>query len=172
VRSKVIASAIIAGFGWLTYRLNWWPGWMTREIAAVWAYLLSPLSISHWLFGLLISLFALSVLTIVLLTAVLKSETAPKWISYRTDLFDGLRWSWRYQGTDIDIRSLVPFCPTCDLQLVPITGPSFVNRIRFECEKCQEELLTHEGSVDSLRNKIIRLIHQKIRNETWPGHPA
>lgn len=172
VWSKVIAAAIIAGFGWLTYRLNWWPGWMTRGIATVWAYLLSPLSISHWLFGLLIFLLALSVLTIVFLTAVLKSETAPKWIYYRTDLFDRLRWRWRYQGSDIDIHSLVPFCPICDLQVVPIIGPSFVNKVRFECEKCHQELGTHEGSLDSLQNKVIRLIHQKIRTQTWPEHPA
>jgi hypothetical protein len=168
VWSKVIAAAIIAGFGWLTYRLNWWPGWMTREIARVWAYLLSPLSISHWLFGLFVFLSALVVLGVLYLVAVVlfqkeKAQSPPSWASYTEDVFDGLRWRWRYQGTYIDIDSLAPYCPICDLRLVPIIGPSFVNKIWFKCEKCQEERGTYEGSLNSLQGQVIRLIDQKIR---------
>src|SRR5712664_2715950 len=83
VWSKVIASVIIAGAGWLTYRLNWWPGWMTRRIAGLWisfwTYLSSASAIPHWLLILLILIAVptIVVAAVLMWVAIFQKNPAP-----------------------------------------------------------------------------------------------
>lgn len=180
VGSKVIASVIIAGTGWLTYRLNWWPGWITRRIAglwaSLWAYMLSSFALPHWLLILLI-LFALPTIVFgcvfVWITLFPKKDTTPDgatgphWSSYTTDLFDGLRWRWRYTSEG-GIERVLSFCPVCDFQVFPDTTSSFADRISFHCESCGKNLGTLQGPYSYLDSKVTRLIQQKLRTQSWP----
>ncbi len=167
VWSKVIASVIIAGAGWLTYRLNWWPGWITRKIASLWAYLLSSSVIPRWLLILLILIAVpIIVLACVLMwVALFQKKDNALWSSYTTDFFDGLRWRWRYADGRVD--RLLSFCPVCDFQVFPDTTSSFADRIGFHCESCGKNLGTHQGPYAYLENKVTRLIQQKLRAGSW-----
>jgi hypothetical protein len=174
VWSKVIATAIVAVLGWLTYRLNWWPGWMTQRLARLWTYLLSPSIVPHWILFLLILVAAPSFIIVGVLIwtslfpkTVRQNET-PDWTSYRTDSFDGLRWRWRYLEKG-RIDSLYSFCPVCDYQVFPDSTSRFADRIGFQCESCGKNLGTHQGSYAHLESKVTRLIQQKLRTESWPG---
>ena len=50
---------------------------------------------------------------------------------YTTDLVDGVRWRWTWDGGRIN--NLWCFCPTCDAQLV---SESDYSETRFICERC------------------------------------
>ena len=173
VIAGLIVSVVVGLVTWLAYLLNWLPGWMTRRIAGLWAYLLSPLVFPHWLFILLVFLLiVLGVPTIIAVTTTKRPENAtqslvplalPLRLSYTTDVFDGLRWRWRYAGEKID--QLFPFCPNCDFQVSPNYPTSSKTRVHFQCESCGENLGVRQGPYNDLRSKVTRLIERNIRAE-------
>lgn len=168
VWSKVIAAGIVAAGGlFSTYRLNWWPGWITRRLASLWAYLLSPSTVPHWLLVLLglVGIPIIVLATVLVWIAVFPKATAPNWTSYTTDLFDGLRWRWRYANGCVD--RLLSFCPHCDFQVYPDNTSPFAVIINFHCESCGRNLGTCEGPDNRLNSRVTRLIQQKLRAGTW-----
>lgn len=169
VWSKVISAAILLGAGWVTHRLNWWPGWMTRKIASVWAYLVSRVGVPLWLLALLILVATIAVLFAAFLLWVSLSarrhDVAEPWRSYTSDLFDGLRWRWRYENGAIN--HLFSFCPACDYQVLPDNMSRFSPTVGFHCDGCGRNLGAQEGPYENLVSRVTRLIQQKLRNGDW-----
>jgi hypothetical protein len=87
-----------------------------------------------------------------------------RFLSYTEDTFDRVKWRWRWrQGVDFMhpsfIEDLAPFCPTCDLRIVPqnLPAPSTLSRIR--CEKGCFSLIVSVGCQtfkDDVRLQIER----------------
>ena len=178
VWSKVIAGAMLAaaaGVG--SYLLNWWPS-IGQWLFHAWTSLAQVTPIPRWLVLLLI-LFAVPVILLAAFGVWYwtfrsgEKNQAADWRCYTNDSFFGLRWRWRYVtgGTPVDITC---FCPRCDYQVYPENSGPFrrFEEIRFRCDSCGSKLGEFQESYQSLENKVVRFIQQKLRNGTWMERAA
>lgn len=158
-----------AAFG--SYFLNWWPsiGFFIRSGAK---FAILTTNVPNWLFGLM-SILSLLAVIISFVAVWIKmnpseSELEPDWRSYKSDIFFGLRWRWEYFD-DGNIYDVYTFCPHCDFQVFPYNVSTFrmVDRISFSCDSCKQNLCEIDESLESLENKVRRLIQQKVRNGLW-----
>lgn len=172
VWSKVIAGVILAAGATIgAYFLNWWPiiGRFTRS---GYNFILFTTSVPNWLLVIL-GIVCLPTIFLVLSliwekTHIKNKDTEADWRSYKTDIYFGLRWRWKYfQGGAIhDVNT---FCPLCDFQVFPYNASAYsiIDRIGYHCDSCGSDLGQLDESQGSLENKVIRLIQQKLRNGSW-----
>jgi hypothetical protein len=166
VWSKVIAGVILAGGATAaTSYFRWWDA-VGRFVAQLWGYVVSRTPTPNWL---LAGLTLLAVPTLLLVGRAC-SSTSPRsaLAAYRTDLFFGLRWRWRYGegGLPFDLYS---FCPSCDYQVYAEHRSlySAVPQIVFHCDNCGRDVAQLQEPLESLESKIRRLIQQRIRSDAW-----
>ena len=137
----------------------------------LWQHSISSISIPNWL------LFVLLILAVPTLVRVLKAflrqgeNGDPTFRMYKQDSFEGVtwRWSYDYSGSPVNI---VPFCPSCDSQLVHVKENQFSLRptlsVSFYCERCKQERARIEGGNEFYAVSMIeRFIDRKIRNGDW-----
>jgi hypothetical protein len=172
VWSKVIAGIILAvGTIMGTYFLDWWPS-IGGLAKATYSFATSQTVLSIWVIGVLGLLAAPTVIIILILIwhAIFptSSRDIEDWRSYKTDMFFGLRWRWRYfeDGQPYETHT---FCPHCDFQVYPTNASAFrsVDRIAFHCDSCGQNLGAFDEPLELLENKVKRFIQQKIRNGRW-----
>ena len=173
VWSRVIAGVILAvGASTGAYFLNWWPiiGGFTKR---GYNFIFVTTNVPNWLLGIL-GIVCLPTIFIVLALAweqisPKKQNTESGWRSYKSDIYFGLRWRWKY-FQDGSIHDVFTFCPYCDFQVFPYNTSSYriIDRIGYHCDSCGRDLGQLDESQDSLEDKVIRLIQQKLRNESWP----
>jgi hypothetical protein len=173
VWSKVIAGVILTVVATIgAYFLDWWPS-IGSFIWNCYKSIFFTTTTPNWLLGILC---ILSLPTIVIALALLWEKVHPKkqndshsWRSYTTDNYFGLRWRWKYYQ-DGGIYDVYTFCPHCDFQVFPYdaSGYRIIDRIGYQCDSCGRDLGQVDESRDSLENKVIRLIQQKLRTGLWP----
>jgi hypothetical protein len=179
VGSKIIAAAIIFAVGgvaaWVAHHWShvWWPS-LRRGVAAARAYLVGTSSLPHWGLALLVlgaGLFVVVVLVvaIAIVVQVIKQNQhdPPDWLAYTMDNFFGLKWVWRYEGNR-EVRLRGVFCPNCNYQLGPDDTSMFASRVSFHCDSCLRTVPVDGHSWESLQSVVERLVHQKLRNRTYP----
>jgi hypothetical protein len=167
----VIAGLIVAALLWFL-RGEWWPvvhhgitsTWHGMTVA--WAYLLGTTPVRRWAYGLhLLADVLLFLLLICLLVIAWKAkkeaQDSPKWLSYRSDNFFGLKWVWTYDGRAPRLTAVL--CQKCDYQLRPDSTSMFDSRVRFQCDSCGRIVPVEGQSWDALQSVVIRLVQQKLR---------
>jgi len=191
VWSKVISVGIVALLTWIGGALfKWWSWAGVFETVqgwgrGLWAFLMAPAAISHWLLGILILMaviFILILFSVWVSAARTSSQEAsttapqiqshPPWLSYTSDVFYNLRWRWAYTPTfAVDQSSLAIFCTHCDYQLIGESHlPSdYTQQITFRCRSCGRAVHVQEAPAQ-LEGIVLRLIHQKIRNDAATKH--
>lgn len=134
-------------------------------VRAVLSWFSSPISIPIWVFSFLVITCVGGLIFIVI--QFLSTITVETHFSYVTDTFLGLRWRWRYSGSEISC--ITCFCPSCDLQLYPrkLSLYDAVDHIGFKCEDCNRDLAEFQFSYDHLEDKILRSIQKNLRNDSW-----
>jgi hypothetical protein len=165
VWSKVISAVILAAFP-AAAAYNWWAE-VVAAIAIAARFLLAATPVPNWLLG-IVGLCVIVVVSIIIfgLYAWLHPRVVPSWRSYREDVFLGLKWRWRYDD-DGRIYRLLPFCPSCDFQIVPHDASDAGGlRIRFLCDGCARPEITVNGALAEILDRVARHIERKIRAES------
>jgi hypothetical protein len=175
----IIVVVVVAIAGWVVHRENWWPA-LWHGIVTAGTYLLGTTPVRRWVLGTLILMagsFVVLLIGIIVTVAAAKDEnrkqsepTGSDWYSYTTDSFFGLKWSWNYEGREIQLRAAL--CPHCDYQVYPDDSSSYANGIRFRCDICKRTIPVQDQSWQSLQDIVTRLIHQKLRTRTYPKATA
>ena len=127
--------------------------------------------IFNWFFMLMALCTALFLLAlmVILWQSIKPQDSVSSWKeNYLQDKFFNVLWRWSY-GYDGKIERVFTFCPSCDFQIYAEDSGAFaaVPRILFHCECCNKDLYDFQGSYDDLKSKTIRLLQQKIRNDSW-----
>ena len=170
VWSKVIASTIVGAFAiTVPTILGLWPAILAKANEA-WAYALSSSTLPTWLvvIGAICTAIVSLVVSATLWRIAFPGKPVVSWHAYMDDVFLGLQWQWRYDS-DNDIAQLVPLCAQCSYQLQPrdVSDYRAVPTYAYRCDLCNR---AHEfaGHPEELRSKIVRMIQQKLRTDTWP----
>ena len=119
----------------------------------------------------------LSIPTVALILYLIKKKISPSkttpvtlawWSAYKSDCFFGLRWRWKYSGTEEPkIYEVSTYCPKCDYQVYGQRTTIWDTPIAFYCDCCKQQVAVINETYSAFENKTIRHIHQKIRNGTW-----
>lgn len=170
VGSKVIATAITGTAGAGIYFFDWWPA-IVKGSKATFDFVFSNTTVPNWLLGILLVplLLVLIVVGVVIRNKRHTTHHFPAWISYTTDIFFNIRWTWRYDVSN-KIIELFSFCPDCDFQIYPKRYLNFVRdftHINFHCENCGHNFGNFPEDIAQFENKVIRHIQRKIRNGEW-----
>jgi hypothetical protein len=175
VWSKVISVAIVgvaASVG--AYFLNWWPA-IFNTLAASLTFLGSTSLVSNWVLGIFIACALFVVFVIGAAVLALISPEKPRWREYTTDHFFGLQWVWAHASDGSGLLNLHCLCPLCKYEVAPqARGPGHfgsVAGLRFRCDSCGHVVDIAEDP-EVLNNKVIRLIHQKLRTGAWVASVA
>lgn len=173
IRSKVIAG-VLSGLilAALFYAVPKSLQWIVSALSWFWGYLMSGVSIPHWLLWFLIIVSTVTVIRWIRSLSKRDDEINELTVRmYTQDSFEGVtwRWSYGYYGSPINIS---PYCPACDSQLVYVRNNEFSFRpsssVSFYCENCKMERTRIEGGDHRYAISMIeRLIDRKIRNGEW-----
>jgi hypothetical protein len=135
-------------------------------IDSVLSWFVETTAIYNWLLALLIA-GAIGCIFFILMIYSLKSTTSD-WHSYTKDQIFGLTWRWDYDYFD-DVIQLTPFCPHCDLQIIPQRKLGFnaAPIIEYSCDSCQIKLFELQQHIEQIELRVTREIHKKIRSGDW-----
>jgi len=167
VWSKVIATGICALIALAVTALDWWVA-IGAGGRATYSFMMARTALPNWCIGLLGAWTALTVLLLGARVAVSAKMPSPDWqTDYIIDEFFGLRWRWSNAGGKSS--NFYSFCPNCDYQVHPRNDSGYlaVDRIFYACESCGARLGTFDETQYSLESRVLRTVHQKIRNGTW-----
>jgi len=171
VGASVIASVIFASGGAaLSTWLKWWPA-IGHGLVGAGRWLLASSAVPNWL-SILGALALAAVALVVVVGSIAAARPAPRPPSvadYHADHFFGVDWTWRWlDGSYDQIYSACALCPKCQYQL-RIRSSIELSRVVtvFHCDSCERIVSMEECHPDDLQSKLVRLIHQKIRNRTW-----
>lgn len=171
--SKVLAGvtiALIIALGVVDYLTGW-----IRSIvpllfqlpSASWEWLTSKNLVSNWI---IVFLFLLALPTVVFLIILLfavsrrKNTNEEDAIKYREDIFEGIRWRWKWSGNvPFDFKF---FCPKCDCILEHLFRgiPDYNEHITLRCPSCGYEK-EFDGSLKYLISRVQKLVEHKQRME-------
>ena len=160
VGSKVI-SALVLGFASAGYT---WRTAILGAISTLWSFLWAKTPVPNAIL-VIASLAILACFAAAVIAILASRETSQEIVeSYRTDSFEGIKWHWSY-GADHGIKSLYPFCPTCDYQILPqeVGGYAAAPRTRFFCDVCKATILELNEPFGVIEGKVERMIHREIR---------
>lgn len=164
VWSKVISAAIIAvAVGAGSYFLKWWPA-IGKAVSAAGRFLVAKTPVWNWLLGVAAIYIALTLIEARLVHN--KKRRKPSVPPYIEDVFFGVRWRWRYSGTEI--VNLHCLCLGCGLQVYFFNiGPfAAIPRLGARCDDCGQRSDEYDGDGEMLESHVIRLIHRNLRHGT------
>ena len=139
----------------------------------IWKYLTSGHSISG---SVIVILVILSVLSVIHLAGKLKENVIVEaYTKYIEDSYFGVRWRWSWDYGSIS--NLVPYCPSCDLQLRYEDG-SIIRHSKngyfclvLFCDHCGTVVgKTEFTRAFEVEDFIRREIERKVRTNTYPGY--
>lgn len=169
VWSKVIASGIVGAFVIMPTMFGLWPT-IWELLRRIGAFLSATSAIQNWLIGIGIvcTILVIAVAGILLVAVLRPTKNLAEWRAYVADHFVGLRWQWRY-ADDGSVVRLVPLCASCQYQVYPHNASAFraVPSFAFRCDLCLAATPIFEGEPAELEDKIVRMIQQKLRTDTW-----
>lgn len=115
----------------------------------------SEISVSVWLFSLLVILSFIFSLKILIKLKSLK---------YKGDIFYGIIWRWNYYPLG-NVKNLTPYCLSCDTLLIYY---DWQNKAHFKCDSfnCRWDK-NFDESVLSIKNRIQREIERKVRKKEY-----
>lgn len=135
----IIAGVALDLLGLIDFKALASSGW--DGLAAAFTWLGGSAEMSRWGLGLLwLAALVVVGLALAILVSWLRDRgNGPDYspFSYTHDSFHGLLWRWRW-SSDGDIHSIVPFCPSCDLQISPRPEGAYeaVAPMVFRCHDC------------------------------------
>ncbi len=163
VWSSVVAGLIVAGSlsGGAT-ALGWWPV-VVSGIESAWVSIISDVAVPAWLL-------------LVMVAACMKVswELATWWDRlgkrpYEHDVIEGVKWRWDARhGSPEEVVDVTPYCPTCDMQVVPEVkaegyGDSRTVRSTYCCDGCGTKLGRFEDD-PTYKSRVVRHIERNLRN--------
>lgn len=165
VWSKVISAGIIFAISTVA-SFHWW-GQVSSGLLWVWNFVVEDVAVPRWLFWVLaLCLTGAILLCAALMFSRLKGPFDDR-TSYREDIFLGLRWRWRFEGEYLS--NISAFCRFCDFQLDVNCARNYFDppRTMFECSKCGKTSVSFNESVESVENRVTRLIQLALRDGSW-----
>ena len=164
IRNPVVATIIAATI--ISFITTCVPGgwlWVGGKLGVFFQWLTGSAKVPIWLLILLVVLFLIVTAIAVRLaleTALISGDES----RVTNGIFYDIRWRWK-NGMH-GICDLAPFCPKCDLQIIPkafgINGP-----IEFICEECGSvfdviDECSHCGILKKRKTKVGSIKHYKI----------
>jgi len=142
--------------------------WGSTQTAFTW--LGGSAVMSRWTLGLLwLAAFIVLFVAGSLVFAWVRDRTVASEFSafkYTHDSFHGLLWRWRW-SSDGSIHTIVPFCPHCDMQIVPQHEGAYraVAPLVFRCEDCDVKHyeVPNEVSWDEVVQDIQLRVQRNVR---------
>jgi hypothetical protein len=155
VAATVIGGLIVAGI--LGVRWASVLGWAD----SAWQWVTASTTHPRWLFGVLwLSLLAWVALLVVLAAAARSAATQPAYFAYVQDTFFNVVWRWKWFKDGSGIHEIIPFCPKCDLQIIPYTdGYS----LYLSCGDCKEKFIEVRGNEPELRRQVELRVDRHVR---------
>lgn len=170
VWSKVIASAIVGAFVLVPTLFGLWPQ-IWEQLRRIGGFFVAGSIVPNWLvgIGIVCTLLVFVVACAIIREIVWPTKAVAEWRAYVFDHFHGLRWQWRY-ADDGSIVRLIPLCAPCQYQVYPHNTSAFraAPNFAFRCDLCGAATQIFEGEPSELEDKIVRMIQQKLRTDTWP----
>jgi hypothetical protein len=158
VLGTVVATLLVAGLNYL--------------IPSVWEFTKSSAS---WIYGVLTyqvqlpvwSLGIIGALLVPTLHIVWRSFRRPEWHDYTDDMFEGVRWRWKYEGHQI--VELWCYCPNDDTKLTYSEegGAHQGWLVHFECDTCHRLVGPLNRRMREIIAGVERQIDRKIRTGDW-----
>ena len=167
VWSKVIASAILAGFAVTgTYLLHWWPA-IGYALSRVSGFLVAKTPVWNWLLALMISIIVVVMAIAVLAYRAAKQELPNPLLSYTSDEFLGVEWRWHY-GPRWRIEGIHSLCLRCGLQIFMADASAYdvFPRIVVYCDECGQKTREVDGNTHMVERRVIRLIQRNLRERS------
>ncbi|MCI5133456.1 MAG: hypothetical protein D3904_18560, partial [Candidatus Electrothrix sp. EH2] len=94
------------------------------------------------LYELILLFFSGPLLGILVLSVIFKIQDSPDWLSYKKDIFNGVKYKWNYtknfDGKYI-VENLIPYCPKCECQIIDETCPN-CNTFFYDKLKAEKEI--------------------------------
>ncbi len=161
VWSKVIASAIIGLAVWLIGNsLGVWPS-VESYFWSLIHYALESSLIPNWI--ILIGALSFLLFVVVILRTLWLSFF--NWHAYTSDEFLGINWRWHWEGNEI--LGLIPFCPTCELEVTGYMPEYSEYQTVFHCDRCNTSLQSLNMEPQHIADRVIREIQRKVRTGEW-----
>ena len=103
------------------------------------------------------------VLLAVFILLVKNSDSESDVHKYISDIFYGIKWHWRYSGTQVDEYYLTPRCMKCScvLETVDESAYAAIDHIGMHCSHCGSSV-SFEHGFECLREKVHKEIDRKI----------
>jgi hypothetical protein len=149
--AATVAGGVILAFNWLAV----WNGLITA-----WEWVTGSASHPRWLLGLLwLSLGGWVLFVIARIRAGEPSEPAHH--AYMRDNFFNVVWRWTWHSSGISTP--IPFCPECDLQIIPQnTG----YELALTCSECSKTFTTLRGADEPyLRREVEMRVLRNARRQ-------
>ena len=86
-------------------------------------------------------------------------------LAYRSDVFDGVRWRWKYDYDRLDMPSdFKAYCPNpkCDLELTPLGGGMVTT---FSCPECKRSVQILHRETPNVYTRIRALVTRELRRK-------
>ena len=86
-------------------------------------------------------------------------------LNYREDIFEGVRWRWRYTYDRLDMPDdITASCPNCDLDMAPQRlGIGYTG---FVCRDCKKEVAAiHHPDDSTVYGRVENLIGRELRRK-------
>jgi len=144
--------------------------WFARVGSIGWSWLGVKHAVVGWL---ILALVATTLWTLLSVATRLLRRTDPEpWLAVSSGDLLGLRWQWRYRGSQIDESSFHALCPECSLQLkfADVSSYSAVPRTAVVCVDCgfRKEL---GGDFHEVLDKLALLADRHVRQSLDPARP-
>jgi hypothetical protein len=86
-------------------------------------------------------------------------------LDYKADVFDGIRWRWRYDYDRLDMAShMKAYCPECDNEIIPKQRGAAT---MLDCHECQKNLATLWHQDSNLYARVKSQIERQLRRKGW-----
>lgn len=142
--------------------------WLAKVGSSAWSWLGAFHAVPGWLLAVLATITLLACISVAL--RLFRSETEAPWLAVSSGEFFGLRWQWRYLGSEIDENSFHAFCPQCSLQLKFARVGAFaaVPRTAVVCLDCgfRKEL---GGELHDVLEKLALHADRHVRRSLEPA---
>jgi hypothetical protein len=132
--------------------------------AIKWGFSLFIIKFTLPVWAILLLMLAIPLLLLVIFITFKKNSISePSPLNYISDVFFGIRWHWRYCGTQVDEDYLTPRCLKCSCVLEPINESLYaiMPRIGMHCSHCGTRISFGYG-FEQLRREVHKEIDRKI----------
>jgi len=158
VIATVVGGLILALLSWFTPFLSW----VGSLFSAVWAHVVSSISVPRWLFY---PLVVVSLVCVIVGIVKLFGKKDPR-RQYTSDIFHGMNWRWYLDG-NLHPHNLRCFCPEDSTRLVYSNDSLWERSATFHCETCGRRWGPIDGNQHDAIAMIERQIERKINTGEW-----